>query len=407
MKAAIVLEGSIDDVKGFSTASTYVGLKRKRKDLALIVSHRPTTAAGVFTTNRVKAAPVVVTMEHFARGRARAIVANSGGANACTGERGLADARRMAGLAAELLHLKPEQVGVASTGIIGHPLPMDLIEPGIVEMAAKIHSGDTGGAAEAIMTTDSVPKQVLVEITHRKKTFRIGGIAKGSGMIHPNMATMLGFLATDCGVPPPLLRRALRAAVQDTFNMITVDGDTSTNDMVLVLANGASGLRVEDEDDRLYDKLRMGLQLACEELAKKIAADGEGASKLLEVEVRRAPSEKDAKLAARAIAGSNLVKAAAYGQDPNWGRVIGALGYSGADFDPERVDLYFGNGLGDVKVVQDGTGIRRRDDKLLEQVLASKELRILVDLKRGKKAAKAWGCDLTEGYVKENAMYTT
>lgn len=403
-----VLKGNVGDVPGIRAVGVHAGIKLKRRDLALILSEVPASAAAVYTTNVVQAAPIEVCKEHLvaSKGIAQAIVVNSGCANACTGQRGLKDARSMAKLAADAAGCKAEHVLVASTGVIGQHMPMDKVAAG-AKALAKALEGPNIGASEAILTTDTVEKQVLVEFQVQGRTCRLGGIAKGSGMIHPRMATMLGFVATDCAVKPAALKRALRAVTESTFNMITVDGDRSTNDMVAVLANGLAGNKPLSEGVEGWDSFVEALRTCCEHLAKEIARDGEGAERLIEVQVKGAKSLADARKAAMAVAGSSLVKAAMFGRDPNWGRILAALGYSGAAIDPMRVDLILANGVGQVKVFGKGKPVAHRDEKLLERVLASGEVKIKADLHVGDAAARAWGCDLTYDYVKINAKYTT
>ncbi|AEG13974.1 Arginine biosynthesis bifunctional protein ArgJ [Desulfofundulus kuznetsovii DSM 6115] len=395
--------GGVTAPQGFLAAGVAAGVKYKgRRDIALIFSEVPARAAGVFTTNLVKGAPVVVTMERIARGRARAVVVNSGNANTCNGEQGIRDARAMAQETARVLNIPEEDVLVASTGVIGQPMPMDRILPGIAAAARELSSGGGAAAAEAIMTTDTEPKETALSLTLSGHTVTIGGMAKGSGMIHPSMATMLCFITTDAAVSAPCLQEMLRHAVDRSFNMISVDGDTSTNDMVLALANGRAGnpeITAENED---YHLLRDALTEVCTRLARAVARDGEGATKLLEVKVINAASEKDARLAARAVVASNLVKTAIYGRDANWGRIICAAGYSGAHFDPDRVDIY----LGDIMVARDGVALPF-DEEAASSVLAGREVRVLVDLKSGEYEATAWGCDLTGEYVNINASYRT
>ncbi|MCA1812360.1 MAG: bifunctional ornithine acetyltransferase/N-acetylglutamate synthase [Halobacteriales archaeon] len=400
------LTGNIGDVQGIRAVGVHAGLKLKRRDLALIFSEVPASAAAVYTTNKVQAAPIAVCKKHLKDNKARGIVVNSGCANACTGPQGLKDAHRMAKLAALVTGVQPEDILVASTGVIGQRLPMDKVEQGI-EQLAKALSSPNLGASEAIMTTDTVEKQVLVEFQVQGRTCRLGGIAKGSGMIHPNMATMLGFLATDCAVEPKALQRALRSVTQDTFNMITVDGDRSTNDMVAILANGLAGNKPLTERSEGWDSFLEALTAACTSISKQIARDGEGAERLIEVQVRGAKSVGDARKAAMAVAGSSLVKAAMFGRDPNWGRILAALGYSGCALDPTKVNLVLANGVGQVTVFRRGKPVEARDETLLARVLASGEVKIKADLNLGASEAKAWGCDLTYDYVKINAKYTT
>ena len=394
--------GGVTAARGFLASGVKAGIKRHKKDLALIYSEYPAAVAGTFTSNRVKAAPLLVTMSRVAGGTARAVIANSGNANACTGPEGYQDALLMAREAARALDLPEEQVLVASTGLIGERLPLDRILAALPEAVRGLSREGHGDAAEAIMTTDTVPKEaaVVTEIAGRRVT--VGGMAKGAGMIHPRMATMLAFLTTDAAVTPEALRVALRRAVDETFNMITVDGDTSTNDMVLLLANGqAQNPTISGEGPELA-AFTAALVSVCGQLARAIARDGEGATRLIEVEVRGAATLEDARLVARAVAGSNLVKAAVHGGDANWGRIMCAAGYSGADFDPERVDIF----LGCERVVSDGRGVPHDEARVREALLAP-TVHIVLDLKGGSSRATAWGCDLSADYVRINTHYRT
>lgn len=388
--------------RGFLAAGVHAGLKRKRKDVALIVSQTPAVAAGTFTTNQVKAAPVVLSAEHLKAGQARAIVANSGNANACNGERGYADARRMAEYTAELLGIRTEEVLVASTGVIGLPLPMDKVEAGIRSACQALSPSGGDDAAEAILTTDTRTKQAAVEFDVDGVPVRIGGMAKGSGMIHPNMATMLAFLTTDAAVDPVFLQEALTRAVDETFNMISVDGDTSTNDMVLMLANGQADNPTVMSGSPAAERFSAALRALCLYLAKEIVRDGEGATKLVEIAVCGAPSTAAARTIARSISASNLVKTAIFGQDANWGRILAAAGYAGVPFEPEKVTIY----LGDVRVAERGSALAF-DEEAAARALGEKEVRITVDLGAGDYAATAWTCDMTYDYVKINASYRT
>lgn len=392
--------GSVAAPRGFRAAGLHIGLKRYRKDLALIVSQERAAAAATFTTNRVQAAPVHVTREHVQGGFLRAIVCNSGNANACTGPQGMADARRMAELTAAALGVAPQEVAVASTGVIGVPLPMDKIASGIHKAAQLLSTEGGRDAAEAIMTTDKVPKELAIELEIKGRPVRIGAIAKGSGMIHPNMATMLAFVTTDAAIEPAALQAVLRRSVERTYNRISVDGDTSTNDMVVVLANGLAGHAPLTLDDPELARFEQALDYVNTALAKAIARDGEGATKLIEVRVVGAAGEADAVQAARTIARSNLVKTAIYGEDANWGRIVCAAGYSGVDFDPERVDVF----IGPLPVARDGRGLAF-DEERAKEILRASEVTVTVDLKAGPAAATAWTCDLTENYVKINASY--
>jgi glutamate N-acetyltransferase/amino-acid N-acetyltransferase len=374
-----------------------------RYDLALVLSKAPAAAAGVFTTNKFQAAPVLVSKEHLAREKARGFVVNSGCANACTGEQGLDDARAMAGEAAKSTGCESGEMLVASTGVIGVPLPMDKILLGVREAAFGLSVENGSLAARAIMTTDTFPKETAVRFMLNGKAVTIGGMAKGSGMIHPDMATLLGFVATDAAVTPRCLKLALRSAVDCSFNMVTVDRDTSTNDSLFVLANGLAGnAPVDDENSEEYGVFQEALTQVCVELARMVARDGEGATKLVEVRVINAPTEADARAGARSIAASNLVKAAVFGEDANWGRIVCALGYSGASFEPALVDVY----LGDLQVARNGCGLAF-DEERAAGILAGNTVVIKVDLKQGSAGAVAWGCDLTYDYVKINGAYRT
>jgi glutamate N-acetyltransferase/amino-acid N-acetyltransferase len=365
----------------------------------LLVSDRPCSAAATFTQNRFPAAPVVLDRERIATGRAQAIVVNSGNANACTGEQGLEDARRMAAWAAEKVGLSVENVLVASTGIIGVHLPIDAVRDGL----RRLELNPTGGplAARGIMTTDTQPKHVAVEFTIGGQPVRVGGMSKGAGMIHPNMATLLCFMTTDAQVEADYLRAALREAVTDSFNMISVDGDTSTNDTCILLANGASGVAFDGcgPESALFQQ---ALNEVAQHLARAIVADAEGAQRTMRVEVRGAPTERDARVAARAVAASSLTKAALHGADPNWGRILCAVGYSGADFNPELSEL----AICGITLVRDGSPLQF-DRVAASEAMKAAEVLIQVDLHQGSGKAVAWGCELTEEYVVENSAYTT
>lgn len=399
-----IIPGGITAPQGFRAAGVHAGLKKAKRDLALIVSDNVASAAAVYTTNKVQAAPLKVTREHLIHGKARAIVVNSGNANACTGQQGLRDARRMAEITAEAVGCQPEEVVVASTGVIGVLLPMERVTAGIRQAARELSPEGSPAAAEAIMTTDVRVKEIAVRFPLRGKEVTIGGIAKGSGMIHPNMATMLAFLTTDAEVPPEKLKKALVAAVDTTFNMVTVDGDTSTNDMVVILANGQAGVGPVEEAE--YELFTRALEYVCRYLARLIARDGEGATRLIEVEVRGGKTGDDAKKIARAIAGSNLVKSAVFGADANWGRILCAAGYSGADLDPDKVDIFIESAAGREQLAAAGQPAPFSEEKA-SAILAAEEVRIIVDLNQGQAKAEAFGCDLTYDYVKINASYRT
>lgn len=397
------VEGGVTAPGGFLAGAACAAIKRRdREDVAVLYSQVPAAAAGVFTANRVKAAPVLLSMERLSSGRAQAVVANSGNANACNGEGGLEDARAVTAAAAGVLGIPEEYVLAASTGVIGKRLPMDRVLPAVREAAAGLSRRGGERAAEAIMTTDTFRKEAALSFLCGGRRVTIGGMAKGSGMIHPNMATMLCFLTTDAAITPACLRQALKSAVDRTFNMITVDGDTSTNDMAVVLANGLAGneeICAPGEDYRIFVQ---ALTAVCQKLAVDIARDGEGATKLIEVTVRGAACEEDARLAARAVASSSLVKAAVFGRDANWGRILCAAGYSGASFDPERVDVF----LGDLQVAAGGSGLDFDEDRARE-ILGGQKVEIVLDFKEGSCSATAWGCDLSYDYVKINADYRT
>jgi glutamate N-acetyltransferase/amino-acid N-acetyltransferase len=387
---------------GFRAAGGRGGLKTEGPDVALIVADAPCAAAAVFTTNLVVAAPVIVSREHLAGGPVRAVAVNSGCANAVTGAEGMEDARTMAVLAAQAVGCAEREVLIASTGVIGHRLPMDLLQMGITAAADRLSADDDAEAALAIMTTDLVPKTVTAEIPLSAGPARIGGICKGSGMIAPNMATMLGFLTTDADVAPDALQAALSAAVRPTFNSVTVDGDTSTNDSVFLLASGAARNPRITRGSEEYDTFVNVLTLACDALARQIARDGEGATKLAVVDVRGAKNEQDARKIARTIAESPLVKTALFGNDPNWGRILAAAGRSGAAFDPARAEL----SIGSVPMVRDGAPVPFNADAA-HAALAKDEVEIHVDLNSGPGHARFYTCDFSYDYVRINAEYHT
>ena len=400
--ASKAVDGGITAPKGFRAAGVFCGIKAKGLDFALIASNGPASAAGVFTTNRAQAAPIVVSRRNLsaARGRAVAIAVNSGCANACTGGEGLQHAEAMAAQTAAALGCTPEEVLVASTGVIGVKLDMAKIARGIGSARAALSAEGGSDAARAIMTTDPFPKQASAEVMAGGGTFRVGGIAKGSGMIEPNMATMLGFVTTDAAAAPELLQRALKAAVDDTFNAITVDGECSTNDCVFVLANGASGVRLGDPD---YDVLVRALRVVCEPLAIGIVRGGEGATKLVTVRVTGAASNVDARRAARAIANSPLVKTAIHGGDPNWGRLVAVAGRSGSEFVLDRAAVR----IGPIELFSDGAP---HDERAPDAAEYLKQPAIVVDVNLGtggNGAAQMWTCDLSAEYVRINAEYRT
>lgn len=399
-----IVEGGVTAPQGFLAQGVVAEVKKKdKKDVAIIYSGKPCNAAAVSTTNRVRAACVDLTREHLHNGRAQAVVVNSGNANACTGEQGMADARRMAELTAELLNIKTEDVLVASTGVIGVHMPMERIEAGIKEAADSLSVDGGHNAALAIMTTDLQNKEIAVEINIQDKPVRIGAMAKGSGMIHPNMATMLAFITTDAAISSNCLAKMLKDSSNQSYNMISVDRDTSTNDMAVIMANGLAGNPViKDENSDNYKQLKQALDFINIYLAKMIARDGEGATHLIEVQVVNAADEDTARIIARSITSSNLVKAAVFGKDANWGRILCAAGYSGAEFAVDKVDIY----LGQQKVAENGMGLIFNEQKALEE-LEQETVVIKVDLKTGNYQATAWGCDLTYEYVSINADYRT
>lgn len=402
------IEGGITAPAGFKAAGLHCGVKNDdstKKDLALIVSDCICAAAGTFTTNKVKAAPVYLSMKNVENGEAQAIVCNSGNANACA-PKGEENALRMCEKTAEILGIAPENVLVGSTGVIGHTINIEAIEKGIPE-AAKALAYDGGtDAAHAIMTTDTREKIAAVEFEIGGKTVKLGGIAKGSGMIHPNMGTMLSFLTTDAAVDKDILKKILKECVSVTFNRVSVDGDTSTNDTCLILANGMAGNEPVTGEGPDYEAFREAVRAVTQTLAIKIAGDGEGATKLMTCTVSGASDEAKALALAMSINKSPLVKTAMFGSDANWGRVLCAMGYSGEDFDPEKVDVGFKSAAGEIEVCRDGRGLDFDEDKALK-VLSEPEVVIDVRLSEGEGSATCWGCDLTYDYVKINGDYRT
>ena len=403
-----IITGGVTAAKGFMAAGVEAGIKyQNRKDMAMVYSKTPCRAAGVFTTNVVKAAPVLWDKEVVeSEWEAQAIVVNSGIANACTGKLGYEYCRETAGAAADALEISPQSVLICSTGVIGMQLPMEKMTEGVRMLAKAIKPGEEAGtdAAKAIMTTDTRNKQVAVKVTIGGKEVTIGGMCKGSGMIHPNMCTMLAFVTTDVNISKKLLQEALSADVQDTFNMVSVDGDTSTNDTLLVLANGQAGNHEITEKGADYDTFVEALHYVNETLAKKIAGDGEGATALFEVKVIHADNKEDAKTLAKSVITSSLTKAALFGHDANWGRILCALGYSGAKFDPEAIELYLESSAGKILIFKDGMAVDYSEEEAT-RILSCSEVTALVDMKMGEAEATAWGCDLTYDYVKINADY--
>jgi glutamate N-acetyltransferase/amino-acid N-acetyltransferase len=396
----LIDSGTVTSASGFLAGAVHAGIKGEDElDLAILCSQVPCKAAAVFTTNQIKSAPVIVSQRHVAEGQAQAIVANSGCANACTAGQGLVDALEMADLAAARLRLSPERILVASTGIIGVHLPMDKIRAGILEIRPTRDGGHD--FCRAIMTTDTKPKELAVKVGSRRTSFAIGGVAKGIGMVHPNLATMLCFVATDAVVSADFLQAALHEAVDRSFNMVSIDGDTSPNDCAFLLANGLAGN--EPIDFGNGGDFQEALTTVCTHLAKSLARDGEGATKLIEVIVERAEDQAGARQAARTIASSALVKAAVHGNDPNWGRVVAALGRSGARVSEQRLDVY----LNDVCVMRQGcpAPFNKEETKLVWSNSDNVIVRLCLNLGNGQ--ATAWGCDLSEEYVRINSTYTT
>lgn len=402
------IEGGITAAKGFLAASAAAGIKYKdRKDMAMIYSQVPCQAAGTFTTNVVKAAPVKWDQKLVKEsGEAQAVVINAGIANACTGAEGYSYCKATAQAAAEALGVDENSVLVASTGVIGMQLPMDRLTSGIRMMAPLLSDTQESGteAAKAIMTTDTEKKEVAVEFEAGGKTVTIGGMCKGSGMIHPNMCTMLAFVTTDLAISRELLQEALSQDIKDTYNMISVDGDTSTNDTVLLLANGMAGNPVITEKNEDYHAFCQALNVVNETLAKKMAGDGEGCTALFEVKIIGAESKQQAVTLAKSVITSNLTKAAIFGHDANWGRILCAMGYSGAQFDPERVDLFFESAAGKLKIIENGVALDYSEEEAT-RILSEPEVTAVADVKMGDQTATAWGCDLTFDYVKINADY--
>ncbi|MBE6585002.1 MAG: bifunctional glutamate N-acetyltransferase/amino-acid acetyltransferase ArgJ [Ruminococcaceae bacterium] len=402
-----LIGGGVCAAKGFTASGVHCGVRKNRtkKDLALIYSEVPASCAAVYTTNLVKGAPLDVTKKHIENGIARAVICNSGNANTCNAN-GIEIAEQMCDLLGEALHMDPTDVVVASTGVIGQPLSIEPIKSGIPALVAGLSTDGCDAAAEGIMTTDTVKKEVAVEFELGGKTCRMGGIAKGSGMIHPNMATMLVFITTDAAIAPEMLKKALSTDIAATFNMVSVDGDTSTNDMVTVLANGMAGnetVTAEGEDFAIFMKALNTVTVA---LCRMIAGDGEGATKLLECTVSGADDIKTARTVAKSVICSSLLKAAMFGADANWGRVLCAIGYSGAAVDVHKVDVSFRSPKGEILVCKDGAGVEFSEE-IAKEILLEREIEILVSVGDGDVSATAWGCDLTYDYVKINGDYRT
>ncbi|MBE5815119.1 MAG: bifunctional ornithine acetyltransferase/N-acetylglutamate synthase [Clostridiales bacterium] len=401
------INGGVCAAQGFTANGIHCGIRKNttKADLALVLSRVPANAAAIYTTNLVKGAPLLVTKAHLANGKAQAVICNSGNANTCNAD-GIEIAEKMSKLAAEQLGIAAEDVVVASTGVIGQRLNLAPIEAGLPQLAAGLSAEGADAAAKAIMTTDTVDKQVAVEFELDGKLCRMGGMAKGSGMIHPNMATMLVFITTDAAISAGMIQKALRIDVQDTFNMTSVDGDTSTNDMVTLLANGLAGNKEITEENEDFATFMKALNTVTMQLCRMIAGDGEGATRLIECSVTGADSMEVARTAAKSVICSSLVKAAMFGADANWGRILCAIGYSGAKVDVSKVDVAFRSAKGEIPVCKDGAGIDFSEE-IAKEILLEKEIEILVSLGEGDCAATAWGCDLTYDYVKINGDYRT
>lgn len=402
------IRGGVTAAKGFTASGIHVGIRKnkERKDLALVWSEKPCNAAAVYTTNKVKGQPLFVTQEHLADGVAQAIIVNSGNANTCTGEAGLAAARRMAELVAERLPVKANDVVVASTGVIGQPFDVSVIEAGMEALVAGLSKAGYIDAREAIMTTDTVKKEVAVQLEIGGTTVTIGAMAKGSGMIHPNMATMLSFITTDCAISSSMLQRALSLSVKKTYNRVSVDGDTSTNDMVVILANGLAGNPVIEDEGADYRAFYEALNWLNIQLSRMIARDGEGATKLIECTVEGASDEEKAEQLAKGVICSSLVKTAFFGADANWGRILCALGYTRQDLDPDKVDVAFESASGYIEVCKNGAPLPFNEEKA-KKILSYQEVAVFINLNEGEAQATAWGCDLSYEYVRINGDYRT
>jgi glutamate N-acetyltransferase/amino-acid N-acetyltransferase len=401
------MQKNMTEVRGFKCWGSHIGIKSKRRDLAIIFSEKEASAAAVFTSNLVVAEPIKLSQKNIMNGKARAIVANAGNANACTGEQGRLGAESMMNTAANELGIKPDEVLVASTGIIGEKFPTEKVIAGIKETVPKLSRRLMAGslAANAILTTDTFPKEGFTDFKIDGKEINMGGIAKGSGMIHPNMGTMLAFIICDLAISPKLLDKALKECVNDTFNMINVDGDTSTNDMVAIMCNGSSGNKTIDTENDNYELFKMKLKEICLYLAKLIVSDGEGATKCIEYEVIGTKTKEDAKKIARTISDSKLVQTAMFGRDPNWGRIIAAAGRSGVDINSDNIDLYFGD-TNRIQVLKSSQPVNT-NRKTLKKYMHSSYLKVLLDLNLGKSSAIAWGTDISYEYVRINAEYST
>lgn len=404
----VQVRGGVTAAKGFTASGVHVGIRknREKRDLALVWSERQCSAAAVYTKNLVKGQPLIVTREHLADGKAQAIIVNSGNANTCTGELGIAAARRMAALVAQRLPVPATDVVVASTGVIGQQLDVSVIEAGMAELVAGLSKTGNIGAREAIMTTDTMKKEIAVQFELGDMMVTIGAMAKGSGMIHPNMATMLSFITTDCAISPAMLQKALSASVEKTYNRVSVDGDTSTNDMVVILANGMAENAPIEAEGADFREFADALTWLNTQLARMIARDGEGATKLIECTVEGASDEAKAEELAKGVICSSLVKTAIFGADANWGRILCALGYSRSDFDPDKVDVAFESASGYIDVCKNGVPLPFNEEKA-KKILSYQEVTIYVTLNEGQAQATCWGCDLTYEYVRINGDYRT
>ena len=402
-----LINGGVCAAQGFTANGIHCGIRKNttKADLALVLSKVPANAAAIYTTNLVKGAPLLVTKAHLSNGKAQAVICNSGNANTCNAD-GIEIAEKMSQQAADQLGIAADDVVVASTGVIGQRLNVEPIAAGLPQLAAGLSVEGADAAAKAIMTTDTIDKQVAVEFELGGKLCRMGGMAKGSGMIHPNMATMLVFITTDAAISADMIQKALRCDVQDTFNMTSVDGDTSTNDMVTLLANGLAGNAEITEEGEDFAAFMKALNTITMHLCRMIAGDGEGATRLIECKVTGAADMAVARTAAKSVICSSLVKAAMFGADANWGRILCAIGYSGADVDVTKVDVAFRSAKGEIPVCKDGAGIDFSEE-IAKEILLEKEIEILVSLGDGPCAATAWGCDLTYDYVKINGDYRT
>ena len=401
------IKGGVCAAKGFTAGGIHCGIRKNRtkRDLSLIVSEKRAAAAAVYTTNLVKGAPLTVTKSHLSDGYAKAVICNSGNANTCNAN-GIEIAEQTCELLGKELNIPPDDIVVASTGVIGQPLDITPIKNGIPSLVKSLSANGSEDAAEGIMTTDTKVKEIAVSFEIGGKTCKIGGIAKGSGMIHPNMATMLVFITTDCAISPEMLKKALSTDIKETFNMISIDGDTSTNDMVTVLANGMAENAEITAEGKDFDSFMKALNTVNVYLCRRIAGDGEGATKLIECKVTGAETLKTAKTVAKSVICSSLTKAAMFGSDANWGRVLCAIGYSGAEVDVNKIDVAFKSSKGEIAVCKNGAGIPFSEEKAKE-ILLETEIEILVNLNSGDYSSRAWGCDLTYDYVKINGDYRT